>query len=86
MSTEIHEIEGTYHSNIYPNFTVERDKATLYLNRFYNGVDRGSELQLTVYQGGRSGATSYIHLSKEQCDELASALLVAFDREIIPSE
>lgn len=85
MSTEIHEIEGTFHSNYYPNFTTTRDRATIHLNRFYNGKELGSQLQLTISQD-KGGGTSYIHLSKEQCEELASALLIAFDREIIPSE
>jgi hypothetical protein len=86
MSTHIHEMEGTYHSKANADYSVERDKVTLYLTRFYNGKEYGRNLQITIDQHGPKGETSYIHLTEEQCKELGYILLKAFDDSIYPSE
>lgn len=86
MSTEIHKMEGTHHDKVHGDFSVTRDKADLYLTRFFNGAKIGRQVQLTISQYGMNGTTSYIHLSKEQCEELAGVLLCAFDDNIYPSE
>jgi hypothetical protein len=86
MSTEIAEIKGTCHSNyLKDEFTPETEDATLYLTRFYNGGDKGSEIQLTVSANNTYG-TSYIHLNREQCKELAQILNDCFDYDKYPSE
>jgi len=86
MSTEIKSIQGSCHS--YPDrvsFKVEHAKAEVALTRFYNGKERGANIQLTVSQEGGYG-TSYIHLTQEQCKNLAQALIDSFDYEKYPSE
>ena len=55
------------------------------MTRFFNGKDKGPNIQLTVQQDGEYG-TSYIHLTKEQCEELAQTLLDCFDYNKYPSE
>jgi hypothetical protein len=86
MSTEIKTIEGSCH-NIDANnkFDVLESKASISLNRFYNGSNRGSEIQLTISAQNEYG-TSYIHLSKEKCEELAKVLNECFDYEKYPSD
>lgn len=86
MSTEIKSIKGSchYHSKK-GGFYVEHKDAEVHLTRFFNGKERGRNIQLTVSQDGEYG-TSYIHLNKEQCEELAKALLECFDESIYPSE
>jgi hypothetical protein len=87
MSTEIKTIKGTCH--YYPrkgSYDIERKDAELYLTRFYNGKDIGTNIQLTVSQNGGECGTSYIHLNKNQCEELAKTLLECFDYEKYPSE
>lgn len=86
MSTKIKTIKGSchYHSRG-GGFDVEHKDADVYLTRFFNGKERGCNIQLTVSQDGKYGA-SYIHLNKEQCEELAKALLECFDESIYPSE
>ena len=86
MSTEIKTIKGTCH--FHPrrgSFKVEHKDAEVSLTRFFNGKDRGANIQLTVSQDGESG-TSYIHLTKEQCKELALVLNECFDYTKYPSE
>jgi hypothetical protein len=85
MSTDIKTIKGTCHQPIRGTFGVEHKDAEVHLTRFYNGADRGANIQLTVSQDGQYG-TSYIHLSKEQCEELAKTLLECFDYDKYPSE
>jgi hypothetical protein len=86
MSTEIKTIQGSchFHTNN-RTFDVEHRGAEVSLTRFYNGKDRGASIQLTVSQEGYYG-TSYIHLNKEQCEELAKVLLECFDYNKYPSE
>lgn len=86
MSTEIKTINGTchYHRNI-GTFNIEDKEAEVSLTRFYNAKKNGTNIQLTVTQDGGYG-TSYIHLTKTQCEELAKALLECFDYEKYPSE
>lgn len=86
MSTEIKTIKGTCH--YYPrrgSFDVEHKDAEVSLIRFSNGKDRGVNIQLTVTQDGEYG-TSYIHLTKEQCEELTKVLNECFDYTKYPSE
>lgn len=86
MSTEIAEIKGTCHH--YPKkgtFEVEHKDASVFLTRFYNGTDKGAEIQLTVSANNTYGS-SYIHLSKEQCKELAQILNDCFDYDKYPSD
>lgn len=86
MSTSIKTITGSCH--IYPTnkaFDVQDRPAELYLTRFYNGK-KGTEIQLTIRQSIAPFDTSYIHLSKEQCEELAKVLQECFDYEKYPSE
>lgn len=86
MSTEIKTIKGTCH--FYPRrgtFEVCHKDAEVSLTRFFNGKDKGPNIQLTVQQDGEYG-TSYIHLTKEQCEELAQTLLDCFDYNKYPSE
>ena len=86
MSTEIKTIKGSchYHTNL-GSFDIEHRDAEVSLTRFYNGKDRGANIQLTVAQEGEYG-TSYIHLTKEQCEELAKVLNECFDYNKYPSE
>ena len=84
MSTEIATIQGTCHVPA-GGFNVKHNEAFLSITRFYNGKDRGINIQLTVSQNGDYGV-SYIHLTKEQCEELANVLLNCFNQEIYPSE
>lgn len=87
MSTNIKTIKGSCHS--YPNriiFDVEYKDAEVSLTRFYNGKERGRNIQLTVVQHGGEWGTSCIHLTEEQCKELAITLLDAFDDNKYPSE
>lgn len=86
MSTEIATIQGSCH--YHPkrgSFGVEHKNAEILLTRFFNGKDRGASIQLTVTQEGEYG-TSYIDLTKEQCIELANALLECFDYDKHPSD
>jgi hypothetical protein len=84
MSTEIKTIEGTCHSEK-KSFDVEHKSAEVSLTRFFNGKDKGTNIQLTVSQNGQYG-TSYIHLNKNQCEELAKTLLECFDYNKYPSD
>lgn len=84
MSTNIKTIEGTYH--VYPrrgSFEVKHEKAELHLTRFYNGIEYGRAIQLTV---SNADSTSYIHLTEKQCKELAKVLKECFDNNKYPSE
>lgn len=87
MSTEIKTIKGTchHHDLVGTSFITNHIDAEVSLTRFFNGQDRGSNIQLTVSQDGGYG-TSYVHLSKEQCEELAKILLECFDYSKYPSE
>jgi hypothetical protein len=86
MSTEIATIQGSCHYYTKRgSFDVEHKNAEILLTRFFNGKDRGASIQLTVTQEGEYG-TSYIHLTKEQCIELANALLECFDYDKHPSD
>lgn len=73
MSTSIGEIIGT----------SETDKSSIYITRFYGGVNRGSMIQLTIQ--AMDGA-SYVHLTKEQIRKLSLMLANSFDYDIYPSE
>lgn len=86
MSTEIKTIKGTchYHPEI-GSLKVEHNDAEVSLTRFFNGKDRGVNIQLTVSQQGQYGV-SYIHLNEEQCKELAETLLDCFNYDKYPSE
>lgn len=84
MSTELKIIKGSCH--YYPrrgSFDVERKDATISLTRFCN--KGGPNIQLTVSQDGEYG-TSYIHLTKAQCNKLAKVLLDAFNYDKYPSD
>ena len=86
MSTDIKTIKGSCH--YYPNrgtLQVEHKDAEVHLTRFYNGIERGRNIQLTVTQNAEYG-TSYIHLNKEQCDKLSKVLSECFDDNKYPSE
>jgi hypothetical protein len=87
MSTEIKTIRGTHHvhKSIF-TFEVERPPADIHVTRFYNGKELGTQVQITIQQFQGNGYTSYIHLSEEQCKELAQTLLEAFDHNKYPSE
>jgi len=85
MSTDIKVIEGSCHNDKKGTFHTEYNTAKVYLTRFYNGEERGSNIQLTVQQNGEYG-TSYIHLNKEQVEELGKTLLECFDYDKYPSE
>lgn len=87
MSTEIKTMKGSCH--YHPrrdSFDVQHKDADLYITRFFNGKDRGANIQLSIAQNGGDEGSSYIHLTKNQCDELAKVLLECFDREIYPSD
>lgn len=84
MSTKIKTIKGSWH--YYPrkgSFEVEHKNAEVSLTRFYN--KGGPNIQLTVSQDGEY-CTSYIHLTKAQCNKLAKVLLEAFNYNKYPSE
>lgn len=98
MSTLIATIEGSCH--YYPIVSTQQNpkgygeikhgSAELHLTRFFNGKDKGANIQLTVCQltvcqSGEHG-TSYIHLTKDQCNKLAKILLECFDYDKYPSE
>ena len=86
MSTEIKTIKGSCHSHPRRgSFDVEHKDAEISLTRFFNGKDRGANIQLTVSQNGEYG-TSYIHLNKEQCEELAKTLLECFNYDKYPTK
>ena len=86
MSTKIKTIKGSYHYHIRKGtFDVIHSEAEISLIRFFNGKDRGVNIQLSVYQAGDDN-TSYIHLNKKQCKELAKALNECFDNNKYPSE
>lgn len=85
MSTEIRQIEGTCHDTDGNTGKTIHKSATLYITRFFNGEQKGSNIQLTVSASNEYG-TSYIHLTKEQCIELASVLLECFDYQKYPSD
>lgn len=80
MSTRIGEITGTYHKSINTSSEVERDKASISINRFYNGSQLGTNAQITISQDGRNGNISYIHLTIQQCNQLALMLLDTFKK------
>ena len=85
MSTQIKTIKGSCH--YYPRngiFDVEHKDAEVSLTRFFNGKNRGANIQLTV--SNDVYGTSYIHLTKEQCEELAGVLNECFDYDKFPSE
>jgi len=86
MSTEIKTIKGTCH--YHPrrgSQEVEHKDAEVSLTRFFNGKDKGVNIQLTVTQNGEYG-TSYIHLTQKECEELSKTLLECFDYTKYPSE
>lgn len=86
MSTEIKTIEGTCHKfNPKNQFKPDKVEATISLTRFFNGSDKGPEIQLTISANNEYG-TSYIHLSKDKCEELAKVLNECFDYDKYPSE
>lgn len=86
MSTHIKTIKGSCHVHRELNtFNVDHTDAEVNLTRFFNGKEREANIQLTVTQNGRYG-TSYIHLTKEQCEELAEVLKECFNYHKYPSE
>lgn len=85
MSTEIKTIKGSCHNRYRSSAGVIHGKAGISLTRFFNGKDRGANIQLTISQDGGYG-TSYIHLNKGQCQLLAKALLECFNYDKYPSE
>jgi hypothetical protein len=79
MSTEITTIKGTCHiDDNEDDFKVADGEAFISLTRFYNGKEKGTNIQLTVTQNGMFPC-SYIHLTKDQCKELAQILLDCFN-------
>lgn len=85
MSTEIKTIKGSCHKHISESYKVNHSDAKVSLTRFFNGKNKGTNIQLTVSQNGNYG-TSYIHLTKKQCEKLAKTLLECFDYDKYPSE
>ncbi len=85
MSTEIIKIDGTCHEESRETHKTVHKPAELYLTRFYNGEEKGSSMQLTI-SASNSYGTSYIHLTKEQCSELANALAEGFNYTKYPSD
>ena len=85
MSTEIKTIKGSchYHPRM-GSFDVEHKDAEVSLTRFFNGKNRGTNIQLTI--SNDVYGTNYIHLTKEQCEELAKVLNECFDYDKFPSE
>ena len=85
MSTKIKTIKGSchYHPRM-GSFDVEHKDAEVSLTRFFNGKNRGTNIQLTI--SNDVYGTNYIHLTKEQCEELAKVLNECFDYNKFPSE
>jgi hypothetical protein len=83
MSTEIKTIKGSYHKHVSASYKVTHEDAELYLTRFFNGKNRGTNIQLTI-QGG--DGISYIHLTQKQCEQLSKVLLECFDYDKYPSK
>ena len=85
MSTQIKTIKGSchYHPRV-GSFDVEHKDAEVSLTRFFNGKNRGANIQLTI--SNDVYGTNYIHLTKEQCEELAVVLNECFDYNKFPSE
>ena len=85
MSTEIKTIKGSCHYHPRKgSFDVEHKDAEVSLTRFFNGKNRGTNIQLTI--SNDVYGTNYIHLTKEQCEELAKVLNECFDYDKFPSE
>ena len=85
MSTEIKTIKGSCHYHPRKgSFDVEHKDAEVSLTRFFNGKNRGTNIQLTI--SNDVYGTNYIHLTKEQCEELAKVLNECFDYNKFPSE
>ena len=85
MSTEIKTIKGSCHYHPRKgSFDVEYKDAEVSLTRFFNGKNRGTNIQLTI--SNDVYGTNYIHLTKEQCEELAKVLNECFDYDKFPSE
>ena len=85
MSTEIKTIKGSCHYHPRKgSFDVEHKDAEVSLTRFFNGKNRGINIQLTI--SNDVYGTNYIHLTKEQCEELAKVLNECFDYDKFPSE
>ena len=85
MSTEIKTIKGSCHYHPRKgSFDVEHKDAEVSLTRFFNGKNRGTNIQLTISNDVYE--TNYIHLTKEQCEELAKVLNECFDYDKFPSE
>lgn len=84
MSTKIKTIKGSCHKHVSASFEVTYEDAELHLTRFYNGEKRGTNLQLTI--SNPIDGSSYIHLNKEQCEELGKLLLECFDYNKHPSK
>lgn len=84
MSTEIKTIKGSCHIYDAEQFKVLHKEADLYLTRFFNGIEKGACIQLTI--SNPELGTSYIHLTEEQCKELATTLNECFDENKYPSE
>ena len=85
MSTEIKTIKGSCHYHPRKgSFDVEHKDAEVSLTRFFNGKNRGINIQLTISNDVYE--TNYIHLTKEQCEELAKVLNECFDYDKFPSE
>ena len=85
MSTEIKTIKGSCHYHPRKgSFDVEHKDAEVSLTRFFNGKNRGINIQLTI--SNDVYGTNYIHLTIEQCEELAKVLNECFDYNKFPSE
>lgn len=85
MSTEIKTIKGSCHDHPRKgSFDVKYKDAEIFLTRFFNGKNRGTNIQLTI--SNDVYGTNYIHLTKEQCEELAKVLNECFDYNKFPSE
>jgi len=82
MSTEIKTIKGSYHKHVGASYKVTHEDAELSLTRFFNGKDRGRNIQLTI----QGESINYIHFNEQQCKELAKVLLECFDDNKYPSE
>ncbi len=72
MSTHIKTIKGSYHKEVSAAFKVTHEKAEISLIKFSNGKKLGNSIQLNIDQ--EEGYDSYIHLTKQQCEELTKAL------------
>lgn len=84
MSTNIRTIKGTYHKKVNGDFSVVRDNAEIMVTRFYNGKKLKTSVQITISQ--HNDDTSYIHLTKTQCNKLGKLLLECFDYKKYPSD